>query len=117
MRGVISIFGLLLASLMAATPVNADEPAKQFLDALRENGYYDVALDYLDSIEQSDLITDGFREALSFERAETLISSVVKLRDLKLIDQRLDAAQKLLTEYADTIAVGVSVCQFLNNVG
>ena len=45
MRGVNSICGLLLICLIAATTAKADEPAKQFLDALRENGFYDVALD------------------------------------------------------------------------
>ena len=28
----------------------ADEPAQAFLDALRDNGYYDVAIDYLEGL-------------------------------------------------------------------
>ena len=80
--------------------VRGEEPAEEFLEALRDNGYYDVAIDYLSGLEKSDLITDEFRSSLPFEKAEILIRSTSRLRDLGLIEERLDEAQKLLTEYA-----------------
>ena len=95
---------LLIATLAAAIApaclVRGEEPAEVFLEALRDNGYYDVAIDYLTELEKGDLITPEFRSSLPFEKAEVLIGSTSRLRDLGLIEERLDEAQKLLTEYA-----------------
>ena len=71
------------------------------LEALRERGYYDVAMDYLNSLENSDLISPEFRKTLPFEKAQTLISSTDKMGDLNLVDSRLDQAQQLLDVYAN----------------
>lgn len=93
----------LLAIVAGCFPasLSAEEPAQAFLDALRENGYFDVAIDYLTDLEKSNLITDEFRSVLPFEMAETLIGSTATMRgDLEKIEARLDEAQKLLTEYA-----------------
>ena len=95
---------LLMASLAASLTyvgiAYAEEPAQVFLEALRDNGYYNVAIDYLGDLEKSDLISDEFRSSLPFEKAEILIGSTSKLRDLSLIEERLDEAQKLLSQYA-----------------
>ena len=74
----------------------AEEPAEAFLEALRERGYYDVAIDYLDGLENSDLISAEFRKTLPFEKAQTLISSTDNMGDMNLVEVRLDQAQQLL---------------------
>ena len=89
-----------VASLTSLSLVRAEEPAQVFLEALRDSGYYNVAIDYLNDLEKSDLISDEFRSSLPFEKAEILIGSTSRLRDLGLIEERLDEAQKLLTQYA-----------------
>ena len=86
--------------IFSGPTVHADEPARAFLEALRENGYYDVAIEYLADLEKSDLINDEFRSTLPFEKADVLIASTKNLRDFTQIENRLDEAQKLLTEYA-----------------
>ncbi len=80
--------------------LRADEPAQAFLDALRDDGYYDLAIEYLTGLENSDLISDDFRQILPFEKADTLISSTSAMRDINKIESRLDEAQQLLSEYA-----------------
>ena len=90
----------LIVSLLCCPSLIADEPAEKFLKALRENGYYDVALEYLESIKQSDLVSPDFRREVPFERAKVLIRSTRDLRDRDEINSRLDQAQGLLTEYA-----------------
>ena len=94
------LIATLAASIAPACFVQGEEPAEVFLEALRDNGYYDVAIDYLNELEKGDLITPEFRSSLPFEKAEVLIGSTSRLRDLGLIEERLDEAQKLLTEYA-----------------
>ncbi len=93
----------LLIAIMAGflqTSLNADEPAQAFLEALRNNGYYDVAIDYLASLENSELISAEFKSSLPFELAQTMIGSTVNMRDLSKVEERLDQAQVLLSEYA-----------------
>ena len=94
------LMATLVASLACVSITHAEEPAQVFLEALRDNGYYDVAIDYLGDLEKSDLISDEFRSSLPFEKAEILIGSTSKLRDLSLIEERLDKAQELLSQYA-----------------
>ncbi len=78
----------------------ADEPAQAFLDALRDNGYYDVAIDYLEGLKDSKAVSKEFKDALPFEMAQTLIGSTARMRDLASVESRLDQAQQLLTNYA-----------------
>lgn len=91
----------IIAGCFLPASLPAEEPAQAFLDALRENGYYDVAIDYLTDLEKSNLISEEFRSVIPFEKAETLIGSTTNMRgDLTKIEARLDQAQKLLTDYA-----------------
>ena len=78
----------------------ADEPAQAFLNALRDNNYYDVAIDYLEGLKNSNAISKEFKDALPFEMAQTLIGSTARMRDLASVESRLDQAQQLLTNYA-----------------
>ena len=55
---------LICLSCIEVAP--ADEPAERFLQALRENGYYDIALDYLESISDSPAVSDDFKKILRY---------------------------------------------------
>ena len=101
--GLLVLLNALLL-LTIPSPGQAEEPAERFLNALRSAGYYDIALEYLTEIESSSSLTPEFKEALPFEKANTLIKSVTTLRDTKEWERRLDDAQGLL-EQAATIAV------------
>lgn len=102
----IGLLVLLNALLLLTIPSSglAEEPAEKFLDALRGAGYYDIALEYLTEVESNSSLTPEFKEALPFEKANTLIKSVATLRDMKEWERRLDDAQGLL-EQAATNAV------------
>lgn len=56
----------------AATSLAA-EPMTEFLEALRERGYYDYALIYLDQIQNSPKATAAQKSVVTFERAGTYI--------------------------------------------
>ncbi len=95
---------LLIAtcSITPSTATRADEPAERFLEALRSHGYYDVALDYVDSIRDKETVSSDFRKNLPFQKAETLIASTTAIGDIKLRDARLDEAQQILAQYANS---------------
>jgi len=80
---------------------------------------YDVAIDYLTELDKGDLITPEFRKTLPFEKAEILIGSTSRLRDLGVIEERLDEAQKLLTDYASknqSLEVSARTLRFQGNL-
>ena len=79
-----------------ASPARGDEPAEAFLEALRDNGYYDLALVYLESLESNPAVSAEFKKVLPLERAETLIKSTARVRSLDEWEKRLDQAQALL---------------------
>ncbi|NOZ39047.1 MAG: tetratricopeptide repeat protein [Planctomycetes bacterium] len=59
-----------LAALLAVAPLHADL-ADELLDGLRERGWHDTALEYLDAATQDPLATSAFREKIDYERATT----------------------------------------------
>ncbi|MEM7457076.1 MAG: hypothetical protein AAF456_22225 [Planctomycetota bacterium] len=101
-----TLIAFFVFTLLAPAPVKvsfAEEPAVEFLNALRDRGYFDVAIDYLTEMENSPLATEEFKRILPFEKAQTLISSTGSVRDLDILEQRLDEAEQLLTRYASQV--------------
>jgi hypothetical protein len=98
MRVIWGIVAGLLAGSVGRTA--ADEPAKKFLDRLRENDYHDVALEYLDEMETSPLASADFKARIKFEKAETLLLAAVATRDISRIERHLDQADQQLKEFS-----------------
>ena len=94
----LSILVSSLLAIMVSQTAFCDEPCEQFLQALRDRGYYDVALDYLEEMETSPLASAEFKSTLPFERAQTLIASTTRVRDLEILEERLGKAEVLLNE-------------------
>lgn len=105
--------GLLCGAVALATSGGAvaDEPAEEFLEALRAQGLYDLAFVYLDEMERSPLVSERFRELIPLHRAETLIQSTAQSRDLKFWEERLGEAEKLLSKFAGETTDPVSAAQ------
>lgn len=78
---------------------SAEEPARAFLKGLRERGYFDMAIQYLDSAATNELIPEEFRDTVDLEKAVTLVASSRKERDTKVRRQQLDQAQQLLAQF------------------
>lgn len=92
----------LLACFAAAVlpaAAQAIEPAADFLDRLRERGYYDVAIDYLDSAANNPAVPAAFKETLTYERGVTLIQGAKFQRDTGLREKQLDEGQKTLQQF------------------
>ncbi len=78
----------------------AAEPILPFIEGLRDRGYYDITLVYLDKLEQrSDLPTD-IKERIPYERAQTLLASVRELSSVDAQRQQLDAAEAAFEQFA-----------------
>ncbi len=78
------------------------EPAREFLNGLRDRGYHDVALDYLEMMETSPLAPIELKEIIQYEKAVTLIEGSRAQRDQAIREKFLDDAQQLLKEFTES---------------
>ncbi|MGI8981414.1 MAG: hypothetical protein ACR2FY_19480 [Pirellulaceae bacterium] len=91
---------LLLAAAAPWLPqVQAVEPAREFLDALRRQKYHDVAIDYLNSIEGNPAVPVAFKETLQYERGLTLVEGAKFQRDIVIREKWLNDAQQVLSQF------------------
>jgi len=95
-------FVAVVLSLSSTTV--ADEPAEKFVAALAENGYFDVALDYLDGAQSDDLVNAGYRQRIPFEKAKVLIRSISTERNTQKREEKLNEADRLLSSYSEQLA-------------
>ena len=75
------------------------EPVREFLAALRDADYFDVALDYLDQMATSPLAPATLKESLAYERGLTLMQGARHQKDFSLREKQLDAAQPRSIEF------------------
>ncbi|MFV2068922.1 MAG: tetratricopeptide repeat protein [Pirellulales bacterium] len=73
--------GAVLLVLAMAACLPAEETNRQFLDALRERGWFDTAIDYLDRAGTDRLTSAEFRTTLPLERGVTLIELARRTHD------------------------------------
>ena len=89
-----------LAALAAfASSAAAIEPAQEFLDGLRERGYYDIALEYLDSAAQNPAVPVQFKQTILYEKGVTLVQGAKYQRDSGLREKQLDEGQQVLQQF------------------
>lgn len=102
LRHTCIFFLICLGILMATIPgvnLHAVEPARKFLEALHERGYYDTAADYLDRAEANPLVSAEFKETLLYDRATTMIQGASSQRSPVAREAYLDQARTLLEEF------------------
>ncbi len=59
--------------LSSATRLDAEDRAAEFLEGLRQRGWHDVAIEYLDQADRDPLASQEFLDRLDFERATTQV--------------------------------------------
>jgi len=89
-----------VASGLLASPARGEERFQDFLDGLRERGYFDTAEQYLDSLEQRSDTPAPIKAVIPYEKAVTLMESVHQIRDVDLQQKTLDQAEALLERFA-----------------
>ena len=108
---------LVLPILFTGSSLVAEEPAEDFLEALRDQGYLDVALEYLNRAGTSNVVSDSFKKSIPFEKAEILIASSANARDVEQMETVLTEAESLLDQYAKSIDDPASAAKILRYQG
>lgn len=116
-NGPVAAFALMIVSLVVVQSLKAIEPAEDFLEGLREKKLFDVAIDYLDSVKDSDAVSVDFKRAYLFERGKTLVAGAKYQRDPALREKQLDEAQKTLDEFISNPATPELTIAARNQLG
>jgi hypothetical protein len=100
-RFLIRLFavGIAAAATAAPLPVGSAEPVRRFLDALLDRGYYDLALHYVDRLEQSDRTPAEVQSGLSYQRGQILVRAARQERDAALRIEYLERAERSLQDF------------------
>ena len=80
-------------------PAQAEEPAAEFLEVLRQRRYFDVAEQYLEKMATSSLAPEGFRDRIDYERAVILIQGASLLGNPQLQSEQLERAEQLIQKF------------------
>ena len=88
-----------MAALLLPLSVQAEEPCREFLDALREERLFDVAMDYLAEMEDSPLASDEFRERIPLHKVAVLLDEANLIRDPQRLTTQLEQTEQVLTEF------------------
>ena len=107
---------------IAARPAKAVEEARKFLEVLRdpqgEFRYYDTALEYLESIRNSPLVDEEFKDVIDYEAGVTLLTASQAVGETSVRQKRLDEAEqkfkKFLAEHGEHPLATSANTQFAN---
>ena len=89
----------VVTSITPAARSTAAEPASEFLEALRSRGYYDMAVLYLERMENSQLVDTSFKQVLPYEQGATLAMAAKYERDFAARAKMLDDANAALAKF------------------
>jgi tetratricopeptide (TPR) repeat protein len=88
-------FGVLTAVTLTA---RSDEPAWEFLEGLRQRGYHDMALVYLDQMRTSPRCPADLKEVLDYEAGVTLVATS-RTGTVPAREGQLDQAENRLNQF------------------
>ena len=101
-RGLLSclLSGLVFLPLTGHFQVAmADEPAAKFLQSLKDSGYYDEALKYLEVSAQRNRLPESMKADLGLEKIMLLQLSLAEVRTSKDLDQKLAQVEQGFKEF------------------
>ena len=92
--------GALFLGMLAPVPAQGAEQIYVFIDKLRERGYYDIAVEYMDEMKDSPLADDKYREEYLYEMGKLLVEYARNSSDTKIRDDMYGQAREKLEIYA-----------------
>ena len=94
-----AVISTALVSSRFVSSARAEEPFESFLEALRRREMFDVALSYLEVMQDSPLLTVSQRETIALEAGRTLVQGASRINDFELRMEQLDLARDRFTEF------------------
>ncbi len=112
-------WGCVVALVMLGVScAQANEPFMRFLNGLRDQQLYDVAIDYLAQMRNSSQISDEDKQLLGYEEGKTLIEWAREDSDIKSRTKNLETArerlQVFIKDHSDHEMAGSAAMQLGN---
>lgn len=85
--------------LFAQSQSERGEPAEAFVKQLRNAGYFDMAVAYLDRVDKMAAVDPSFVQAIPLEKAQTYIESALVTRNSENRDQAFADAEAALDQF------------------
>lgn len=89
----------LVAVLASAASLHAEEPVSKFVDGLKNQGYFDTAMEYLAIIEQRQDIPAEVRAVVPYERAMLMVAESRSIRNTETRNDKLNVAEVELNKF------------------
>ena len=86
-------------SMMCVDAAMAAEPIVPFLEALREAGYHELALEYLDRLAKDPSVDRSIRDTIANEKGKVLLEAARRQVDLPLREKMLGEAEDQLKTF------------------
>lgn len=80
----------------------AGEPVEAFLEALRQRGWYDEAIDYLEQCRGNPLVSEEFKRQLPYHQAVVLLEAAQQTADPAVKQRKLNEVESRLAEFVDS---------------
>lgn len=99
---ILLLSGLLIGGGMtvgAPARLIAEEPAAKFLERLKEEGYYDQALKYLEISSQRNRLPESMKGDIGLEKVMLLQLSLAEVRTTKDLDAKLAQVEQGYKEF------------------
>ena len=93
---ILFLIGLLLS---VSSNARAEEPIEEFLTALQERRYYDVAISYVDRISKTDLAPRSFKEEAEYRRGMLIVDAARVTRNSSMRNSQLDQAKEMFERF------------------
>src|SRR5262245_20135852 len=93
---------LLVATLAALAPARADEDmrtAAQYLQGLRDRGYFDLADQYLEMLRKAPGAPESVKETIDYEQGRILLDEAAQTHDLVFRKELFDKARSKLVAF------------------
>ncbi|MEM6798885.1 MAG: hypothetical protein AAF589_05170 [Planctomycetota bacterium] len=88
-----TLFFLLIACWSVSAAAQSTDPDVRFVEAMRQQGYYDLALEYLDRAA-TGVVSEELRNRIAYEQSATRLAQANSFTDATQRDQAVAAAQR-----------------------
>ncbi len=101
-RSCLCLIIVLVISQLSAGRVYGEEPCAKFLEALREAKMYDIAFEYLEAMENSELASAEFKRKIPLSKVAVLLDEITQIRDPQKITDRLNRTEAVLKTFIES---------------
>lgn len=90
----IAVFSFLILFLFTTPLAIGVEESSKFLEGLRERGFNDIAIEYLEQMRTDPVCPEEFKKTLDYEVGKTLVADSLASRNMKDREVKLTAAKE-----------------------